>query len=114
MEVVAPGSATQRRALAVTSGVLHASVPVDRKPETPGLKPYMLDPHTLEPDLYPLKIDTRPTASRLQKARFSRGTCPRSCLSESVYKVVLQKSIPAQIRQLILHEVITKDTLTDL
>ena len=34
------------------------------------------------------------------------GACPRarwSFLTESVYKVVLRKSIPAQIRQLILH-----------
>ena len=27
----------------------------------------------------------------------------RACLTESVYKVVLRKSIPAQIRQLTLH-----------
>ena len=45
-------------------------------------------------------------------------------LTESVYEVVLQKSIPAQIRQLILYHyyesvnfftsVITKNKLTDL
>ena len=32
-----------------------------------------------------------------------RGRLLRSCLTESVYKVVLKKPIPAQIRQLILY-----------
>jgi hypothetical protein len=39
-------------------------------------------------------------APPLLQCRFARQV--RSCLAESAYKVVLQKSIPAQIRQLIL------------
>ena len=38
----------------------------------------------------------------------------RTCLTESIYRVVLQKSILARIRQPILILVIIKDMLTDL
>ena len=39
---------------------------------------------------------------------------PRLCLSGSVHKVVLQKSMPAQIRQLFLYYYYIWDELTDL
>ena len=63
------------------------------------LVPWFLDP-------------IKPSVQQHWDCRIESGGCPlppilRSYLTESVYKVVLEKSIPAQIRQRVLYNVVS-------
>ena len=51
---------------------------------------------------------------RLGAGSFDTSRPVQSYLTQSVFKVVLQKSIPTQTRHILREQVIVKDTLTDL